>query len=71
MKKKKKSIPTTPITKENNIIYHMSKYEATMQNKPYIIPASKSGTYSKLDHAEKREERKLKKELKDYTKYDV
>ena len=40
----------------------------TIDSMPYIIPASKSGTYSKLERAEKREMRKLKKELKDYTK---
>ncbi len=71
MKKKKRSIPTTPIKKENNVIFHLSSYEATMQNKPHIIPASRTGNYSKLEKAEKREEKKLKKELKDYTKYDV
>lgn len=71
MKKKKKSIPTTPPKETNNIIFHMDSYEVTKQNKPYIIPASKTGFYSKLDKAEKREEKKLKKELKDYTKYDV
>lgn len=68
---KKKSVPTTPIKKENNVVFHMSSYEATMQNKPYIVPASKPGSYSKLEKAEKREVKKLKKELKDYTKYDV
>lgn len=71
MKKKKKSIPTTPIKEENNVVFHMDRYDVTMQNKPYIIPASKPGSYSKLEKAEKREEKKLKKELKDYTKYDV
>lgn len=54
---------------ESNIIYHIDKIEATLAKKPYIIPASKSGTYSKLDKATKREEKKLKKELKEYTKY--
>lgn len=67
---KQKTFKTEPIKSENNIIYHVDKIEATLQNKPYIIPASKSGTYSKLDKAQKREERKLKKELKDYTKYN-
>ena len=57
--------------KESNIIYHESSYEATMKNKPYIIPASKSGSYSKLEKAEKRENKKLMKELKDYTKRDI
>jgi len=55
---------------ESNIVYHEDAYEATMRNKPYIIPASKAGTYSKLDKAQKKEEKKLKKELKDYTKYN-
>lgn len=55
---------------ETNVIFHMDKIEATLANKPYIIPASKSGTYSKLDKAQKREEHKLKKVLKDYTRYD-
>lgn len=57
--------------KENksNVIYHEDKIEATLKNKPYIIPASKSATYSKLDKAKKREEKKLKKELDDYLKY--
>lgn len=67
---KQKTYKTEPEKKENNIIYHVDKIEATLQNKPYIIPASKSGTYSKLDKAQKREDRKLKKELKDYTKYN-
>ncbi|MDE5631063.1 MAG: hypothetical protein K2I70_05630 [Bacilli bacterium] len=71
MKKKKKSIPTIPPKEKNNVIFHMSSYEATRQNKPYIIPASKPGSFSKLEKAEKREEKRLKKELKDYTKYDV
>ncbi len=57
--------------KDNNVIYHESSYEATMRNKPYIIPASKSGSYSKLEKAEKRENKKLIKELKDYTKRDI
>ncbi len=54
---------------KSNVVFHMDKLEATLLNKPYIIPASKSGTYSKLEKAEKREEKKLKKELKEYTKY--
>ncbi|MCX4365740.1 MAG: hypothetical protein OSJ70_08220 [Bacilli bacterium] len=69
--KNKKSIPTNPPKEESNVIFHLDKYEATRQNKPYIIPASKSGSYSKLEKAKKREEKKLKKELKNYTKYDV
>ena len=52
----------TEVPKENSKIYfHMDKIEATLAKKPYIIPASKSGTYSKLE--------KTKKELKEYTKY--
>lgn len=67
---KHKTYKTNDITKKSNTIFHLSSYEATKQNKPYIISASKSGTYSKLDKAEKKEFNKLKKELKDYTKYD-
>ena len=60
----------TEVPKENSKIYfHMDKIEATLAKKPYIIPASKSGTYSKLEKTKKREEEKLKKELKEYTKY--
>lgn len=58
---KNKTIPTTPPKEENNIIFHMDSIEATLAQKPYIIPASKSGTYSKLDKIKKREEKKLKK----------
>lgn len=57
--------------KESNVIYHEDAIEATLRNKPYIIPASKSGTYSKLEKAEKRETKKLTKELKEYTKRDI
>ena len=71
MKKKKKSVPTRPINESKDIVFHMDKYEATRLNKPYIVSASKAGSYSKLEKAETREEEKLKKELKDYTKYDV
>lgn len=67
---KNKIYKTKEIPQNSNIIFHLSKYEATMQNKPYIIPASKPGSFSKLEKAEKRELKKLKKELKDYTKYD-
>ena len=42
---------------ESNIVYHEDAYEATMRNKPYIIPASKAGTYSKLDKAQKKKKR--------------
>ncbi len=66
---KNKSYKTTPPKKENNVIFHMDKIEATLLNKPYIVPASKAGTYSKLEKATKREEKKIKKELKEYTKY--
>lgn len=54
----------------NNTVFHLSSIENTLANKPYIISASKAGSYSKLDKAKKREEKQLKKELKDYTKYD-
>lgn len=66
---KNKTFNTSPPKKESNVIFHMDKIDATLANKPYIIPASKAGTYSKLEKAEKREEKKLKKELKEYTKY--
>lgn len=65
----KKPIKVEMPKEESNVVYHLDKIEATLLNKPYIIPASKSGSYSKLEKAEKREEKKLKKELKDYTKY--
>lgn len=67
---KQKTYKTEEIKKDDNVIFHMSSYEATMANKPYIVSASKSATYSKLEKAQKKEERKLKKELKDYTKYN-
>ena len=67
----KKMYQVTEPKPESNIVYHEDSYEATMRNKPYIIPASKAGTYSKLDKAQKKEEKKLKKELKDYTKYNL
>ncbi len=66
---KNKTIKTTPIKKDDNIIYHIDAIEAAKLNKPYIIPASKTSTYSKLDKVKKREERQLKKELQDYLKY--
>lgn len=66
---KQKTYKVEEKKKENNVIYHLDKIEVTLQNKPYIISASKSGTYSKLEKAEKREEKRLKKELSDYTKY--
>ncbi len=66
---KNKMYKVDPPKEESNVIYHVDKVEATLAQKPYIIPASKSGTYSKLDKATKREEKKLKKELKEYTKY--
>ena len=65
----KKMYKVEPPKEKNNVVFHMDKIEATLQNKPYIIPASKSGSYSKLDKAEKKAERQLKRELKDYTKY--
>lgn len=67
---KQKTYKIEPPKEVNNTIFHLSSIENTLANKPYIISASKAGTYSKLDKAKKREEKKLKKELKDYTKYD-
>lgn len=68
---KQKYYPTEAQKKEDKTIFHQSAYEVTMQNKPYIIGSSKSATYSKLDKAKKKEENKLKQELKDFTKYDL
>lgn len=68
---KNKTYKTDEPKEENNVIWHVDKIEATLQNKPYIIPASKAGSYSKLEKAQKREEKRLKKELKDYTKYNL
>lgn len=67
---KNKTFKTEEPKEDSNLIFHMDKIDATLANKPYIIPASKSGSYSKLEKAQKREEKKLKKELKDYTKYN-
>lgn len=67
---KHKTYKVEPPKTINNTVFHMSAIENTLANKPYIISASKSGTYSKLEKAQKKEEKKLKKELKDYTKYD-
>lgn len=66
---KQKTYPTTEQQQKSNTYFHLSSYEATMANKPYIISTSKPATYSKLEKAQKREEKKLKKELKEYTKY--
>ena len=68
---KQKTYKVEEPKKESNIIYHESSIEATLKNKPYIIPASKSGSYSKLEKAAKKEEKKLIKELKEYTKRDL
>lgn len=65
---KNKTIPTFQKKKKDNIILHIDGAKRTINSMPYIIPASRSGTYSKLERAEKRELLKLKKELKDYTK---
>lgn len=65
---KNKTIPTIQKKKIDNKILHIDGVKRTIDSIPYIIPASKSGIYSKLERAEKREMRKLKKELKDYTK---
>ncbi len=67
---KQKYFKTEQPKKEDKTIFHISKVENTLANKPYIIPASKSGSYSKYDKYKKREEKKLKQELKDYTKYE-
>lgn len=66
---KNKTIPTEPIKKASNVVFHMDKIEATLAKKPYIVSASKSGTHSKLEKAQKREDKKIKRELKEYTKY--
>lgn len=66
---KNKTYKVDPPKEDTNVIYHVDKVDATLANKPYIIPASKSGSYSKLEKAEKREEKKLKRELKEYTKH--
>lgn len=67
---KQKTYKVEPPKPVNNTVFHLSSLENTLANKPYIISASKAATYSKLDKAKKREEKKLKKELSDYTKYD-
>lgn len=67
---KQKTYKVEPPKPVSNTVFHLSSIENTLANKPYIISASKAATYSKLDKAKKREEKKLKRELKDYTKYD-
>lgn len=56
--------------KDDNVIYHLSSYENTKLQKEHIVPANRSVKYSKLDKAKRKEEERLKKELKDYTKYE-
>lgn len=56
--------------KDDDVIYHLSSYENTKLQKEYIVPANRSVKYSKLDKAKRKEEERLKKELKDYTKYE-
>lgn len=56
--------------KDDNVIYHLSSYENTKLQKEYIVPANRSVKYSKLDKDKRKEEERLKKELKDYTKYE-
>lgn len=56
--------------KDDNVIYHLSSNENTKLQKEYIVPANRSVKYSKLDKAKRKEEERLKKELKDYTKYE-
>lgn len=65
---KGKPIPTVEKKKQDFTIYKSSKIEETLKNKPYIIPASKTGSYSKLDKAQKREDKRIEKEMKDYMK---
>lgn len=67
---KNKTAPTAKIKNNDMKIIHFSSYEETIKNKPYIIPASKTGSYSKLDKYQKKAETKLKQELKDYQKFD-
>ena len=55
---------------EDKTIYHKDGVDVTLEQMPYIIPASKSGSYSKLDKAKKRDEKRLIKEMKEYTKFD-
>ena len=57
--------------KEDNTVFHKDAIDVTLEKMPYIIPASKSGSYSKLDKAKKRDEKRLIKEMKEYTKYDI
>lgn len=66
---KPKTYKTEEIKNESNVIYHKSSIEATLENKPYIVSAVKAAKYSKLDKAKRKEEQKLKKELKSYTQY--
>lgn len=54
---KQKTYPTTEQQQKSNTYFHLSSYEATMANKPYIISTSKPATYSKLEKAQKREEK--------------
>jgi hypothetical protein len=64
---KNKTIPTINNSKKDNVILHKSGKDITLASMPHITTV-RSSTYSKLDKAEKRELRKLKKELQDYTK---
>lgn len=67
---KKLIFKTEDLKKDDNVILHMSSYEVAKMQKEYIVPANRSVKYSKLDKAKRKEEEKIKKELKDYTKYD-
>ncbi len=67
---KNKTYKTDAPQKESNVIFHITSYEATKMQKDYIVPANRSEKYSKLDKAKRKEEERIKKELKDYTKYD-
>lgn len=57
--------------KDNNVIFHKDAIDVTLDKMPYIVPASKSGSYSKLDKAKKKDEKRLIKEMKEYTKFDI
>lgn len=68
MSKKKKMYMVQEPKKENLTVFHMSGIEAARANKPYIVPASKPGYYSKKDKACKKAERQLKIELARYSR---
>ena len=57
--------------KDNSVVFHKDAIDVTLDKMPYIVPASKSGSYSKLDKAKKKDEKRLIKEMKEYTKFDI